>query len=92
MVLDTRWRHRLERAGYDAERARRQYDAIEPEHRLVARTLERQSEQALAEQAKLLAEYERFQREQPQRLTAAKVAAIRELAGDMPGLWSAASQ
>jgi len=92
VVLDTQWRHRLERAGYDAERARRQYDAIEPENRLVARTLERQWEQALAEQAKLAAEYERFQHEQPQRLTAAEVAAIRELAGDMPGLWSAASQ
>src|SRR4051794_9045177 len=39
----------LERAEYDAGRARRQYDACEPEHRLVARTLERAYEQALAE-------------------------------------------
>ena len=59
-TLDAQWRHRLERAGYHAERARRQYDAIEPENRLVVRTLERQWEQALAEQAKLIAEYERF--------------------------------
>jgi DNA invertase Pin-like site-specific DNA recombinase len=91
-VLDVQWRHRLERASYQAERARRQYDAIEPENRLVVRTLERQWEQALAEQAKLTAEYERFQGEQPQALTAAEVAAIRALAGDMPGLWSAATQ
>jgi DNA invertase Pin-like site-specific DNA recombinase len=91
-ALDAQWRHRLERAGYHAERARRQYDAIEPENRLVVRTLERQWEQALAEQAKLIAEYERFQREQPQTLTVAEVAAIRGLAGDMPGLWSAATQ
>src|SRR5215218_8160340 len=30
----------VERAGFDADRARRQFDACEPEHRLVARTLE----------------------------------------------------
>jgi hypothetical protein len=38
------WKLRLERARYDAERARRQYSAVEPENRLVARTLERQWE------------------------------------------------
>ena len=31
----------VERARYEADRARRQYDAVEPENRLVARTLER---------------------------------------------------
>lgn len=31
----------LERAGFEAVRARRQFDAYEPEHRLIARTLER---------------------------------------------------
>jgi DNA invertase Pin-like site-specific DNA recombinase len=91
-ALDAQWRHRLERASYHAERARRQFDAIEPENRLVARTLERQWEQALVDQAQLAADYERFQRDQPQRLTASEVAAIRKLACDMPGLWSAATQ
>ena len=38
----------LERAEYEAERAARQFDACEPEHRLVARTLERELEEALA--------------------------------------------
>jgi DNA invertase Pin-like site-specific DNA recombinase len=91
-ALDAQWRHRLERASYHAERARRQFDAIEPENRLVGRTLERQWELALAEQAQLMAEYERFKRDQPQHMTAAEVAAIRKLAGDMPGLWLAATQ
>ena len=35
------WTLKRERARYDAERARRQYDAVEPENRLVARSLER---------------------------------------------------
>jgi hypothetical protein len=39
------WRLRLERAHYEADRARRMYAAVEPENRLVARTLERQWEE-----------------------------------------------
>lgn len=38
----------VERARYEAERAHRQYDAVEPENRLVARTLERALEDKLA--------------------------------------------
>jgi DNA invertase Pin-like site-specific DNA recombinase len=38
----------VERARYEAERAQRQYDAVEPENRLVARTLERAWEDKLA--------------------------------------------
>ena len=39
--LDQLWQQRRERAAYEVERAARQYHAVEPEHRLVARTLER---------------------------------------------------
>ena len=56
-ALEQQWRHRLERACYEAARARRQYDAVDPEHRLVTRTLERQWEEALAEHARLEAEH-----------------------------------
>ena len=38
----------LERAEYEADRAHRQFDACEPENRLVARTLENKLEAALA--------------------------------------------
>lgn len=50
----------VEQARYEAERARRQYDAIEPENRLVAATLERRWNDALqaeAEAAARLGEY-----------------------------------
>ncbi|WP_406698886.1 hypothetical protein V5E97_08370 [Singulisphaera sp. Ch08] len=36
----TQLRQNLERATYEAKRAERQYQAVEPENRLVARTLE----------------------------------------------------
>jgi DNA invertase Pin-like site-specific DNA recombinase len=88
-ALQRQWRQRLERARYEAERARRQFDTVEPENRLVARTLERQWEQALAEELRLRAEHERFEATQPLPLTAAELAAIRRLTEDIPALWRA---
>ena len=46
----------VERARYEAERARRQFDACEPENRLVARTLEANWENALRETERAEAE------------------------------------
>lgn len=45
---------RLERVRYEAERAERQFNAVEPENRLVARTLEKLGREKL----QLLAELE----------------------------------
>jgi DNA invertase Pin-like site-specific DNA recombinase len=45
--LEGHWQQRLERARYDADRAARQYRAVEPENRLVARELEQCWEAAL---------------------------------------------
>lgn len=89
--LHQHWQHRLERARYEAQRAARQYHAVEPENRLVARTLEQHWEQALAAEATLQAEYARFQAQQPARLSTQEQAAIRQLAEDIPTLWRASS-
>ena len=88
-ALDLHWQQRRERARYGVERARRQYDAVEPENRLVARTLERAWEEALAEQARLDAEHERFRREQPLAPSPAELTAIRSMARDLPAIWRA---
>jgi DNA invertase Pin-like site-specific DNA recombinase len=88
-TLDRHWQQRLERAGYQVDRAHRQYGAVEPENRLVARTLERSWEEALAEQARLEAEYERFRRERLQAPSPDELAEIRNLAQDLPALWNA---
>lgn len=85
------WQQRLQRAHYEVERAARQYHAVEPEHRLVARTLEREWEQALGAQGALQADYERFLAEQPARLDASQCAQVRQLASDIPALWHAAT-
>ena len=67
--LHRHWEQRLERATYEAERAERQYQAVEPENRLVARGLERRWEEALRRQRDLEEEYDRFLKEQPPRLS-----------------------
>jgi DNA invertase Pin-like site-specific DNA recombinase len=90
-TLEHLWQQRRERAAYEAERAARQYHAVEPEHRLVARALERAWEDKLAAQQELEEQYHRFPREQPHVLTAAERAAIRQLAEDIPALWAAAT-
>ncbi|QDV36289.1 recombinase family protein [Tautonia plasticadhaerens] len=82
------WRRRLERARFEADRARRQYDAVEPENRLVARTLEAAWEEKLAALRELSDEHERSLRQQPRALSAGEQAEIRRLAADLPSLWS----
>ncbi len=90
-VLDRQWRLRLERAVQDVDRAFRQYNAVEPENRLVARTLERAWEEALLAQRSLEEEYRRFQRAQPVHLSPAEHAQIEAVARDLPALWQAAT-
>ena len=89
--LDENWQQRLERVRYKAERAERQYQAVEPENRLVARTLEERWESALAEVRALEEEYARFRQQQPATLNEHELAQIRALAEDLPALWQAAT-
>lgn len=86
-ALDRHWQLRLERARQDTARAFRQYDAAEPENRLVARTLERRWEEALLAQRALDEEYDRFRQDQPVQLGAAERAQIEALAQDLPAVW-----
>ena len=88
-ALDRQWQLRLERAGQNTDRAFRQYNAAEPENRLVARTLEGRWEQALLAQRSLQEEYARFQKTQPTKLSAAERAQIEALAQDLPAIWNA---
>jgi DNA invertase Pin-like site-specific DNA recombinase len=89
--LHQHWQQKLERAGYEVQRAARQYGQVEPENRLVARELERRWEEALREQGRLEQEYEQFWDERPARLSAAQQEQIRQLARDIPQIWEAES-
>jgi DNA invertase Pin-like site-specific DNA recombinase len=89
--LEHLWQQRLERGSYEVERAARQYHLVEPENRLVARTLEREWEVKLAARQQLEEEYHRFVRQQPRVLSSEERAAIRQLAADIPSLWEAST-
>jgi DNA invertase Pin-like site-specific DNA recombinase/predicted DNA-binding transcriptional regulator AlpA len=79
----------VERAQFEAERARRQFDACEPEHRLVARTLEARLEQALGELERELRKLSELESRRPEPLTAAERQALARVARDLPRLWNA---
>ena len=83
------WVQRLERTRYETALARRRYEAVDPQNRLVARTLERDWEAALAAEHTAQAEHERELARQPARLQAAEQESIRHLAEDVPSLWHA---
>jgi len=87
--VEEHWQSRLERSQYDVDRACRQYNAVEPENRLVARTLEQAWEEQLRHLRQLEQEYHRYQQNQPGRLTAEESRQIRQLATDLPALWLA---
>lgn len=89
--LERQWALRRERARYDAERARRQYDAVEPENRLVARTLELHWQEKLRAAEAVEKEYEQWRLEEPLVLSDADRIALLALGENLPGIWRAAT-
>lgn len=87
--LPQHWAKRLERAGYEVDRAVRPYHAVAPENRLLARTLERPWAEALASEEGRKADYRRVLAAQPVTLSASAREASRRLARDLPALWHA---
>jgi len=82
------WRLEVEKAEYEAQRVQRQYDAVEPENRVVARELERRWNQKLVEleEVKKKAE-QKLTVHRP--LTEAEVEKARRLGQDLPAVWRA---
>lgn len=89
--LDAHWRQRLTRSRYEAEQARRHYAAVDPDHRLVARELERRWDEALRSAEQLEADYARFQQDSPAQLSPDEREQVFALAEDLPALWGAES-
>jgi len=85
--LHRHWQQRVERATQQAQRAERQYHVVEPENRLVARSLEQRWEEALRIQQGCQEEYDRFLQSQPRQLQEEEKVRIVALANDLPTLW-----
>jgi DNA invertase Pin-like site-specific DNA recombinase len=89
--LHAHWEQKRQRAEYEATLARRRYETVDPQNRLVARELERQWEQRLTQQRQVEDDYARFCQEQPRHLTSQDRQRIVGLAADLPALWQAAT-
>ena len=88
-LLDRQWALKRERARFDAERARRQYDGVEPENRLVARSLERLWEEKLRRVEEIEREYETWRHAQAVSISDADRAEILALGEHLPQVWHA---
>jgi DNA invertase Pin-like site-specific DNA recombinase len=87
--LDRQWKLRIERARYEAERAERQYNEVEPENRVVARTLETRWNEKLEELGRIEREHDEARRARKLDLTDADRTAVRALAENLPKVWRA---
>jgi DNA invertase Pin-like site-specific DNA recombinase len=78
----------LEQARYEAARAQRQYDAVEPENRIVAAELERRWNERLRELMRLEEEVRTAREELPAAgISDLERAKLMELADDLPRAW-----
>jgi len=79
----------VERARFEAERARRQFDACEPENRLVARTLERRFEECLVALRQAESELAKQRSRQPLRLSEEEIAWLCRAGADLRAVFEA---
>lgn len=89
--LEKLWRARIEQAEYEARRAERRYKAVDPDNRVVARTLESDWEQRLRDVEAVAQEYAEARRHARVEFTPQDGSRIRQLARDLPAVWSSSS-
>lgn len=87
--IERQWQLRLERAQYEADLARRRFMAVDPENRLVARTLEREWNEQLTAVQLLEKEYATATAAMPRLATPAERARVLALAKDLHAVWHA---
>ena len=79
----------VERAQYVETRAKRAYNAVDPENRRVARVREREWEQRMAQLEEAHGELQLAESQQPRELDAGEEAALLAWSEDLPRAWEA---
>jgi len=86
--LERHWQERLKRTQYTAQLAQRQYDAVDPENRLVAAELERRWEAELRQLHQVEEEYHNFQQTPTPNTVPPKLRDLfRDVSTRLPELW-----
>ncbi len=88
LEIDRLWRLEVEKAEYEAQRAERQYHAVEPENRVVARELERRWNQRLVELEEARGKAEQ-KRAEHRPFTQMEIERARWLGEDLSAVWHA---
>lgn len=83
------WEQRIEHGEYETKLARKRYEAVDPENRLVAANLERDWEAKLQEVEDLRREYEERSQKPPILIPEEDLKEVRALTQDIPRLWRA---
>lgn len=87
--IERQWQLCIERAQYEADLARRRFLAVEPENRLVARNLERDWNDKLAEVERLQRECDALPKPSTHLASPKERQRILALAKDLPAIWHA---
>lgn len=87
--LCRQWELQLDGARYAVRLAQRRYEQVDPDNRLVARSLERDWEARLREMERLEAEFARQQGQYSLTLTLAQRQQLANLVDDLPAVWHA---
>lgn len=87
-AIERSWDLRIEQAEYDAQRAERQFHAVEPENRLVGRELERRWNERLRGLEEVLGQRGAV-RERAEILSAAELERAGRLGEDLGAVWRA---
>jgi DNA invertase Pin-like site-specific DNA recombinase len=86
--LARQWEERRKRARYEVGLAERQYEAVDPQNRLVASELERRWETKLKEQQVVEQDFQRFEKElAPVALCDTMQKQFRAICETLPALW-----
>jgi hypothetical protein len=87
--IDRQWELRRERVRYEAQLTERRYKAVDPDNHVIARTLEREWNDKLAEMEELDREHQQVGEREKLELTEEDRARTLFLAKDLPAVWSA---
>ena len=88
-ALKRQWEQQMARARYEAQLAQRQYDAVDPDNRAVAQTLERRWNDKLEALERLEKAFGEAEDQTRFRLTVDERSRIGALARDLPRVWNA---
>lgn len=89
--VERQWKLRLERASYDARLAERRYKVVDPENRVIARTLEREWNEKQKELEELTRQHAEARRRDKVDLSDDDRCHVLALATDLPRVWEAST-